>query len=284
MQGAIGIIGGSGLQRMEGFRSTQSHQITTPFGAPSDAIVEGRLHGRAVFFLPRHGAGHRLLPSEINYRANLYALKKLGVRSVLSVSAVGSLQQRLKPGDFVLVDQYVDRTKGVRASTFFGDGCVGHVAMADPICSTLTARVKAAAADTPVKLHAKGTYVCIEGPQFSTRAESRANHAAGHALIGMTNVPEAYLAREAGLCYCSLAMITDYDAWSDREEAVSAGAAMAVMKKNVARATTLLSRTIAGFEDQPECGCRTANQFAVMTDPKAIPRLTKGALKVVLGA
>ena len=282
MHDALAVIGGSGLSHMEGFRARRARRVTTPFGRPSDAIVEGELHGRTVFFLPRHGVGHRLSPSEINYRANVWALKKLGARSILSVSAVGSLQARLRPGDFVLVDQYVDRTKGVRASTFFGDGCVGHVALAEPICGALAGDVAEAAKALRLRLHRRGTYVCMEGPQFSTRAESRMNHAAGHAVIGMTNVPEAYLAREAGLCYASISMVTDYDSWSDREE-VSADAAIAVMKQNVARVTALLSKTIAAFDDRPACACRRASQFAVMTDPKRIPRATKAALALVLG-
>ncbi len=282
MHDALAVIGGSGLSQIEGVRVRRARRIATPFGPPSDAIVEGELHGRTVYFLPRHGVGHRLLPSEINYRANVWALKKLGARSLLSVSAVGSLQARLRPGDFVLVDQYVDRTKGVRASTFFGDGCVGHVALAEPICGALAGDVAEAAKALRLRLHRGGTYVCMEGPQFSTRAESRLNHAAGHAVIGMTNVPEAYLAREAGLCYASISMVTDYDSWSDREE-VSADAAIAVMKQNVARVTALLSKTIAAFEDRPECACRRASQFAVMTDPKRVPRATKAALSVVLG-
>jgi len=283
MSEAIGVIGGSGLQELDGLVTTKVRRITTPYGRPSGPIVEGRLHGRVVFFLPRHGAGHRLLPSEVNYAANLYALKKLGARSVLGVSAVGSLQQRFAPGHVVLVDQFIDRTKGQRRATFFGDGCVGHVAMAEPVCGGLSRQVAAAAAHLPVTLHDKGTYVCMEGPSFSTRAESRANHEAGHDVIGMTNVPEAYLAREAGLCYVSMAMVTDYDSWREREEGVSAAAAMAVLKQNVVHAKTLLAAVIARFEDRPDCSCRTASQFAVVTDSKAIPPQTKTALRLLLG-
>jgi len=283
MPEAIGVIGGSGLQELDGLRKTKVHRVTTPYGRPSGPIVEGRLHGRTVLFLPRHGAGHRLLPSEVNYAANVYALKKLGARSVLGVSAVGSLQQRLAPGHFVLVDQFVDRTKGRRRATFFGEGCVGHVSMAEPVCAGLSRQVAAAAALLPVTLHDEGTYVCMEGPTFSTRAESRANHEAGHDVIGMTNVPEAYLAREAGLCYCSVATVTDYDSWRQHEEGVSAAAAMAVLKQNVVHARALLEATIASFEPRPDCSCRTANQLAVVTDPKAIPPRAKAALRVLLG-
>jgi 5'-methylthioadenosine phosphorylase len=282
MSAAIGVLGGSGLQQLEGFRVARKHRVATPYGRPSDAIVEGTLHGRTVLFLPRHGVGHRLLPSEINYRANVWALKKLGARSLISIGAVGSLQAKLRPGDFVLVDQYLDRTKGIRASTFFGDGAVGHVALAEPICGGLADQVAAAGKALRQRMHRGGTYVCMEGPQFSTRAESKANHAAGHAVIGMTNVPEAYLAREAGLCYASVSMVTDYDSWNDREEAVRAASAMAVMLDNAARAKALLARTLEAFEDRPTCACRRANEHAVVTDPKRIPRATKAALALVL--
>ena len=284
MSESIGIIGGSGLYEMEGFQSKKTHRIATPFGRPSDAIVEGRLHKHPVFFLPRHGVGHRLLPSEINFRANIYALKKLGVRNVFAVSAVGSLQEQFKPGHFVLVNQFIDRTKGLRKSSFFGEGCVGHVSMAHPVCSSLSERVATAAVEVPGVFHKNGTYVCMEGPNFSTRAESQTNHAAGFSVIGMTNVPEAYLAREAGLCYCSIAMVTDYDSWNEHEEAVNVEAVIAVMKENVARAKQLLSKTIAAFEDKPACPCRRASEFAIMTNPKVIPGKAKTALKVILNA
>lgn len=284
MTEAIGIIGGSGLYEMEGFQSKKVHRLSTPFGKPSDAIIEGRLHKKPVFFLPRHGKGHRLLPSEINFRANIYALKKLGVRNVFSVSAVGSLQARFKPGHFVLVDQFIDRTKGIRASTFFGQGCVGHVALAQPICATLSRRVETASSEIPLTLHKTGTYVCMEGPAFSTRAESQTNHLAGFSVIGMTNVPEAYLAREAGLCYCTIAMVTDYDSWNEHETEVSVETVVAVMKENVARAKQLVSKVISAFEDQAECSCRKASQHAIMTDPKLIPSKAKSALKLILGA
>ena len=284
MSDAIGIIGGSGLYEMDGFQAKKTHRVATPFGRPSDAIVEGRLHKKTVFFLPRHGVGHRILPTEINFRANIYALKKLGVRNIFSISAVGSLQEAFKPGHFVLVDQFIDRTKGTRKSSFFGEGCVGHVSMAHPICSTLASRVALVSTDLNVSLHKGGTYVCMEGPAFSTRAESRANHQAGFSIIGMTNVPEAYLAREAGICYCTIAMVTDYDSWNEEEEAVSVETVVAVMKENVARAKQLLSKVIGGLEDKPDCSCRKASQFAIMTAPKLIPSKTKSALKIVLGA
>lgn len=294
MADSIGIIGGSGLYEMisaradrahdEVFQSKKTHKITTPFGKPSDAIVEGRLHGKKVFFLPRHGKGHRFLPSEINFRANIYAMKKLGVRTILSVSAVGSLQERFRPGHFVLVDQFVDRTKGVRKSTFFGDGIVGHVSMAQPICSHVRGAIATSAKDLPLALQNGGAYLCMEGPNFSTRAESIANHQAGVSVIGMTNVPEAYLAREAGICYATIAMVTDYDSWNEHEEAVSVETVIAVMKENVARARQLVSKVVATYEDKPTCACRKASQFAVMTDPKLIPAKTKTAMKVVLSS
>ncbi|MBI3544765.1 MAG: S-methyl-5'-thioadenosine phosphorylase [Deltaproteobacteria bacterium] len=279
---AIGIIGGSGLYEMDGFQTKKAHRVATPFGKPSDAIIEGRLHKRPVFFLPRHGVGHRISPTEINFRANIYALKKLGVRNVFSVSAVGSLQAKYEPGHFVLADQFVDRTKGIRKSTFFGEGCVGHVALADPICPTLWGRANTAASEVPLTYHKGGTYVCMEGPGFSTRAESRANHQAGFSVIGMTNVPEAYLAREAGLCYCTVAMVTDYDSWNETVEHVTVEAVIKIMKENVARAKQLLSKLVASFEDKPDCACRKASQFAIMTNPKLIPAKTRSALKLVL--
>lgn len=282
MSDAIGIIGGSGLYEIEGFQSRKTHTVSTPFGKPSDVIIEGRLHKQPVFFLPRHGKGHRLMPSEINFRANIYALKKLGVRNVFSISAVGSLQSQYKPGHFVLVDQFIDRTKGVRKSTFFGDGIVGHVSMARPICTRLTGIIAESAQELSVTLHRSGTYLCMEGPAFSTRSESLVNHNSGVAVIGMTNVPEAYLAREAGLCYCTIAMVTDYDSWNDGEEAVSVEAVITLMKENVAKARQLLSKVIASFEDKPECSCRKASQHAIMTDPKLIQKKTKSALKLVL--
>jgi 5'-methylthioadenosine phosphorylase len=282
MADAIGIIGGSGLYEMDGFQSKKLHKVNTPFGKPSDVIIEGRLHKKPVFFLPRHGKGHRLLPSEINFRANIYALKKLGVRNIIAVSAVGSLQHQYAPGHFVLVDQFIDRTKGLRDSTFFGAGIVGHVALARPVCGSIGAKVSAAALDLPITFHRAGTYLCIEGPTFSTKAESVINHSAGIAVIGMTNVPEAYLAREAGLCYASIAMVTDYDSWNDKFESVSVEHVVAVMKENVAHAKQLISRIVASFDDQPDCSCRKASQFAVMTDPKVCPAKTKAMLKLVL--
>lgn len=282
MPESIGIIGGSGLYDMEGFQSKKAHKLTTPFGKPSDAIIEGKLHGKKVFFLPRHGKGHRILPSEINFRANIYAMKKLGVRNVLSVSAVGSLQERYRPGHFVLVDQFVDRTKGIRKSTFFGDGIVGHVAMAKPTCDRVRAQVAKAGVDLPLVMHDGGSYLCMEGPAFSTRAESIINHQAGICVIGMTNVPEAYLAREAGICYSTVAMVTDYDSWNEHEEAVSVETVITVMKENVARARQLVSKVIATFSDDEQCSCRKASEYAVMTDPKLIPAKVKTSMKVVL--
>lgn len=282
MSDAIGIIGGSGLYEMEGFQSKRLHKVTTPFGRPSDAIMEGTLHKKAVFFLPRHAKGHRIPPSEINFRANIYAMKKLGVRNIIAVSAVGSLQQEYEPGHLVLVDQFIDRTKGLRESSFFGEGIVGHIPLAQPTCACLGGAILNAAADLPFTLHKSGTYLCIEGPAFSTRAESVINHKAGISVIGMTNVPEAFLAREAGICYCSIAMVTDYDSWNEAVESVNVEHVMAVMRENVARAKQLISRVVASYHDNPECSCRKANQYAIMTDPKLFPSKTKTKLKLVL--
>ncbi len=282
MSNAIGIIGGSGLYEMEGFQSKKKHTVVTPFGKPSDAIVEGKLHGKTVFFLPRHGVGHRILPSEINFRANILALKKCGVRSIFSISAVGSLQAQYQPGHFVLPDQFIDRTKGIRKATFFGEGVVGHIPLAQPICRKLLELVSQASSSLPLTLHKGGTYVCMEGPGFSTRAESVANHNSSFSVIGMTNVPEAYLAREAGLCYTTIAMVTDYDSWNEQHDAVSLEAILKVMKENIARAKQLISKVVDGFEDHSECACRKMNKQAVITDTKQIPTKKKALLKLLL--
>jgi 5'-methylthioadenosine phosphorylase len=282
MADAIGIIGGSGLYEMDGFQARKFHKVATPFGKPSDDILEGRLHNKTTFFLPRHARGHRLLPSEINYRANIYALKKLGVRNIIAVTAVGSLQSQYEPGHLVLVDQYIDRTKGIRKSSFFGEGIVGHIPLFHPTCRTMGAVVSTCARDLPIRLHQSGTYLCIEGPAFSTPAESVMNHDAGFAIIGMTGIPEAYLAREAGICYCSVAMVTDYDSWNEEEEYVNVESVMAVMRENVIHAKQLVSRTVAALQDKPECHCRQANKYAIMTDKKAYPKKTLAKLKLVL--
>lgn len=278
----IGIIGGSGLYEMEGLGNIDEVHVETPFGAPSDAIITGTLGDARLAFLPRHGRGHRILPSEINFRANLYALKKLGCEWVISVSAVGSMKEHIAPGDVVIVDQFIDRTKQ-RPSTFFGDGCVGHISFADPICSHLAAHLADAAESTGrVKVHRGGTYICIEGPQFSTRAESFLYRSWGVDVIGMTNVPEAKLAREAELCYATLALPTDYDCWHEEEEAVSVEAVIETLKKNVEKAKEILKATIARIPKERTCACKDVLRYAVMTDPQKIPAETWERLSLFL--
>ena len=230
-QAEIGIIGGSGLYSMPGFTNVHEERIETPFGSPSDAFVLGELEGRKVAFLARHGRGHRILPSELNFRANIYAFKKLGVERIVSVSAVGSLKEEHKPTDFVIPDQFIDRTFH-RISTFFGDGIVGHVAFGDPVCATVAKAAADACATVGVSGKLGGTYVCMEGPQFSTRAESNLYRSWGADVIGMTNLQEAKLAREAEICYATIAMVTDYDCWREGHDAVTVEEIVAVLHKN----------------------------------------------------
>ncbi len=281
----IGIIGGSGLYELKGFTGAQWIEVATPFGSPSDQLLTGRLDGTELVFLPRHGRGHRVLPHEINFRANVWALKKLGVTRVISVSAVGSMKEEIHPGHLVVPDQFLDRTHG-RISTFFGDGIVGHVSFGDPVCPDLAATLHAAARDAGATVHRGGTYVCINGPQFSTRAESHSYRASGVAVIGMTNLPEAKLAREAELCYATLALSTDYDCWHEGEAPVTVEAVMAVMAKNIesARKTVALAGPRADRQGAaPRCGCGSAMKFAVMTDPKSIPPKTRERLELLVG-
>ncbi|WP_067494937.1 S-methyl-5'-thioadenosine phosphorylase [Actinoplanes sp. TFC3] len=274
---SIGIIGGSGLYTLDTMIGARTVDVPTPYGAPSGPLFTGRMAGREVVFLSRHGFGHRLLPGEVPYRANIFALRELGVRRVLAISAVGSLTQRLAPGTLVVPDQIVDRTKGVRPSTFFGDGVVGHVAMAEPFCQSLRqdlvkSAMDPAGADSPSPgVVDGGTYCCIEGPQFSTRAESRLYRSWGLDIIGMTAMPEAALAREAQLCYAGLALVTDYDCWHETAETVSVGLVAETMRANLATARTVLAATIAGLEVDADCSCHHALDAAVMTDPALIP-------------
>jgi len=263
-QAQIGIIGGSGLYQMEGFTNLKEVRIETPFGKPSDAITLGTFHGIRVAFLARHGRGHRTLPSAINYRANIHALKALGVTRVFSVSAVGSMRETIRPGDFVLPDQFIDRTTQ-RDSTFFDQGIVAHVAFADPLCGTLSTVLEKASQGVSVKVHRPGTYLCIEGPQFSSRAESFLYRQWGVDVIGMTNIPEAKLAREAELCYATLALVTDYDCWHETEEAVSVGAILSIMHQNVETAKIVLRHALELAKDLGPCSCQTALEHAVIT-------------------
>lgn len=268
----IGVIGGSGLYDMPGLRDREELAVETPFGPPSDRFVLGTLESERVAFLPRHGRGHRLLPSEVPSRANIYAFKLLGVERLISVSAVGSLREPLAPGQLVVPDQLVDRTKGVRPFTFFGGGIVAHVAFAQPLCGEVRGALAAAVRQTGQSVVDEATYVVMEGPQFSTLAESEMHRAAGYDLIGMTALPEAKLAREAELCYGILALVTDYDCWHPEHDSVTVESVMNVMRGNVANAQAALAALIPSLGGPRECGCGHALDHAIMTDPKAIPR------------
>jgi 5'-methylthioadenosine phosphorylase len=287
----IGIIGGSGLYHIEGFTNQKWVPVKTPFGRPSDAFLSGTLAGRDVVFLPRHGRGHRLLPSELNHRANLWAMKKLGVAWVMSVSAVGSLQEKYHPCDIVLPDQFVDRTKRDFEHSFFGRGIVAHVAFADPICGELrkilwqAAKKEAAAtksAKDKITIHNGGTYVNMEGPAFSTRAESLTNHALGYDVIGMTNLGEAKCAREAEIAYATMAMITDYDCWKVDEAHVTVEMIIANLMKNAAMAKAIIARAIPLIPAEPAWPCHAALKNAIMTDRKFWPKKTIAQLKPIL--
>ncbi|MBB5328410.1 S-methyl-5'-thioadenosine phosphorylase [Tunturiibacter gelidoferens] len=279
----IGIIGGSGLYGMPGLTNVREERVTTPFGEPSDAFVLGELEGRNVAFLARHGRGHRILPSELNFRANIFAMKMLGVDSILSVSAVGSLKEEHKPTDFVIPDQFIDRTFA-RASTFFGDGIVAHVAFGDPVCAPLAKVLKQACNTVGVVGKLGGTYVCMEGPQFSTRAESNLYRSWGADVIGMTNLQEAKLAREAELCYATVAMVTDYDCWREGHDDVTVDQIVAVMHQNADNASKVVRAAVAAMpaEMTKGCACVDALKYAILTDRKAIPEETKQKLSLLI--
>jgi 5'-methylthioadenosine phosphorylase len=281
-QAEIGIIGGSGLYSMPGFTNVREERVETPFGEPSDPFVLGEIEGRAVAFLARHGRGHRLLPSELNFRANIYAMKKLGVERILSVSAVGSLKEEHKPTDFVVPDQFIDRTFR-RNATFFGDGIVGHVAFGDPVCATVAETAAAACAAVGVAGKLGGTYVCMEGPQFSTKAESRLYRSWGADVIGMTNLQEAKLAREAEICYATIAMVTDYDCWREGHDSVSVEEIVAVLHQNAENACKVVKAAVAALPKGRNCACATAARYAVLTQPDAIPASTKERVKLLFG-
>jgi 5'-methylthioadenosine phosphorylase len=278
---ALGVIGGSGLYEMEGIEQLRWVRVRTPFGDPSDAYCTGRLGDRRVIFLPRHGRGHRFTPSEINYRANIYGLKALGVRWVISVSAVGSMKEEIHPLDLVIPDQFYDQTKR-RVSSFFGDGIVGHVGMAEPVCPVLGDLLEAGGREAGTRVHRGGTYICIEGPQFSTKGESQIYRRWGVSVIGMTNMPEAKLAREAELCYATLALATDYDVWHESHAAVTVEAVVANLMKNVATAKAVLGRVIPRVGKPCGAGCGDALASAVITNPKAFPPRTRKRLGLLL--
>ena len=278
----IGIIGGSGLYSIEGFTQQKWVKVKTPFGDPSDAFLTGELAGREVVFLPRHGRGHRILPGELNHRANLWAMKKLGVQWIISVSAVGSLQAKLKPCDIVLVDQFIDRTKRPTEHSFFGRGIVAHIALADPICNELRQLLLKAAKAEKARVHNGGTYVNMEGPAFSTRAESLANHRDGHDVIGMTNLGEAKCAREAEIAYATMAMVTDYDCWKVDEAHVTVEMVIANLHRNAGQAKAILSRVIPTLPSEPNWPCHDALRNAIMTEKSLWPATTRKALGPIL--
>ncbi len=281
-QHRIGIIGGSGLYHIEGFTNQKWVKVKTPFGPPSDALLTGTLAGRDVVFLPRHGRGHRILPSELNHRANMWAMKKLGVAWIISVSAVGSLQAKYKPCDIVLPDQFLDRTKQSFAHTFFGRGIVAHIAFADPVCEELRKILLKTARALKARVHDGGTYVNMEGPAFSTRAESLANHAAGHAVIGMTNLGEAKCAREAEIAYATMAMVTDYDCWKVDEAHVTVEMIVANLNKNAEMAKAIVAQAIPQIPTEPNYPCHEALKNALFTDKKLWPAKTVKELGPIL--
>jgi 5'-methylthioadenosine phosphorylase len=277
----IGIIGGTGLYNIEGFTDQKWLKVKTPFGPPSDDLLVGKLAGREMVFLARHGRGHRILPSELNHRANIWAMKKLGVQWIVSVSAVGSLQDKYQPCDIVMVDQFLDRTKQSLNHTFFGRGIVAHVAFAEPICEELRQIILKTAEDENANAHDGGTYVCMEGPAFSTRAESLTNHGAGYDVIGMTNLGEAKCAREAEIAYATMAMATDYDCWKE-EEHVTLEMIIANLHRNADAAKRIVAKAIPKIPAEPNWPCHSALKNAFLTDKKLWPKKTVNELKPIL--
>jgi len=281
-QAEIGIIGGSGLYHMPGFSDVREVQQPTPFGDPSDAYILGTLEGRKVAFLARHARGHKLLPSELNFRANIYGFKQLGVERIVSISAVGSLKEEHKPLDFVIPDQFFDRTRH-RVDTFFGNGVVAHIGFGDPVCGELASVVASACQRVGVTGKLGGTYVCMEGPQFSTKAESNVYRSWGADVIGMTNLQEAKLAREAEICYITIAMVTDYDCWHPHHDEVTVEQILSVLTQNADHAAKVIKATVAAMPKARSCKCGTALAHAILTDPAKIPAETKERLKLILG-
>jgi 5'-methylthioadenosine phosphorylase len=278
----IGIIGGSGLYDMPGLVERSELSIETPFGPPSDALILGALSGKRVAFLSRHGRGHRRMPTELNFRANIYAMKLLGVERILSVSAVGSLKQELAPLDIVLPDQFVDRTTG-RESTFFGDGLVAHISFADPICPDLLEQVHRASHKAGIASRKGGIYICMEGPAFSSRAESNLYRSWGMDIIGMTNLQEAKLAREAEICYVTIALVTDYDCWHETHESVSADMIIGNLLKNCQAAQAIIAQTVKDLPDAKNCQCGDALKYALITDKALVPGETRRKLECIIG-
>lgn len=279
----IGIIGGSGLYKIEGLKIIKQLKVKTPFGDPSDKLTLGILEGKEVVFLPRHGVGHRISPSEINYRANIFAMKKLKVEKVISVTACGSLKEELKPLDFVVVDQFVDRTNSGRLMSFFDRGIVGHIVFSHPVCPQLSREIYVAGKSLNLNMHKTGTYLNMEGPQFSTLAESNLYRSWGMDVIGMTNLAEAKLCREAEICYATLACITDYDCWYPNHASVTLEMVMSNLAKNADNAKKIISGVIKVLDSQRSCSCGEASKFAIVTDKKRIPLKTKQSLDIIIG-
>jgi 5'-methylthioadenosine phosphorylase len=279
----IGIIGGSGLYQMEGLKVIEERKLNTPFGEPSDLYIVGEIDGVRVAFLSRHGRGHRVIPSEINYRANIFGFKLLGVHTIISASAVGSMKESYHPTDIVFPDQFIDRTRH-RPDTFFGNGIVGHITFADPICAGVASLTGAASREAGARTHEGGVYVCVEGPQFSTRAESNLYRSWGVDVIGMTNLQEAKLAREAEICFAAMALVTDYDCWHETAESVSVEQIFGYLKANAEMAQRILRLAVPrAAQRKRNCPCATALQFAIVTDPSQIPAETKKSLAPIIG-
>ena len=281
-QAKIGVIGGTGLYDIEGLTDIEEIDIDTPFGKPSDTITIGKLDGVGIAFLPRHGKGHRILPTEIPARANIYALKSLGVEHIIAVNAVGSFKEAIKPGDLLIPDQLIDRTRS-RANTLFGEGIVAHIPFADPFCSVLSQIVYQAAQETGATVHRGGTYVVMEGPAFSTRAESFLYRSWGADVIGMTALPEAKLAREAEICYASIACVSDYDCWHEAHESVTVEIIVDILHKNADNAKKIIRLAVGRIPERRDCPCASALKTAIITDPKLIPAGQKKKLNLLIG-
>lgn len=278
----IGVIGGSGLYQMDGLAEVSEVEVDTPFGKPSDRLVRGKLGLAQLVFLPRHGRGHRFLPTEVNFRANIFAMKKLGVEKIVSISAVGSLREEIAPGHLVVPNQFIDRTTQ-RPSTFFGNGIVAHVSLADPFCASLANQLVGAAEQAGGEVHRGGTYLCMEGPQFSTRAESHLYRSWGAHIIGMTNLQEAKLAREAEICFATLALATDYDCWNEAAGDVDIDHVLQVLAQNVELAQKTVRQLALSWQVQAPCGCASALKNAIITDRSRIPEQVRNDLKPIIG-
>ncbi len=279
----VGIIGGSGLYNIEGLEDIKEVEVNTPFGKPSDKFIAGKLEGKDVVFLPRHARGHIHSPTNINYRANIFGMKKLGVECIISVTACGSLKEELKPMDFVVVDQFVDRTNHSRGMSFFDTGIVAHIMFAHPVCKDLSSLIYKSGKDLGITMHEKGTYINMEGPAFSTLAESKLYRSWGMDIIGMTNMPEAKLAREAEICYATLAAVTDYDCWHPGHESVTTEMVISNLVKNIENAKKILKQVLKAMPDTRTCACKDSLQNAIITDKKKIPASVKKDLSILIG-